>query len=78
MKAYTKEIDDLYDLVEQSSNVDLQVPPGTYPGGGWTEEEGYGFVRKAVYKVLGENSAGMTDEDDIFAFGCDRLVDSLL
>lgn len=78
LKAYDKEIEDLYELVEQSSNVDLQVPPGTYPGGGWTQKEGHEFVQKAVYKVLGESSAGMTDEDDIFAFGCDSLQATML
>lgn len=71
MKAYEQEIDDLYKLVEQSSNTDLPVPLGTYPGGGWSSEEGMEFVRKAVHKILGDIS-NMTDEDDIFAFNCDR------
>ncbi|GJJ11665.1 putative NRPS-like protein biosynthetic cluster [Clathrus columnatus] len=77
LKAYDKEIDDLYKLVEQSSNVDLPVPLGTYPGGGWTMEEGLEFVRKAVYKILGEIH-GMTDEDDIFTFNCDSLQATMI
>ncbi|OBZ76703.1 Linear gramicidin synthase subunit D [Grifola frondosa] len=61
---YDKEIDALYDAVEQTSQRDVSGPPS------WEHADVLEFVRKAVTNVMGHTVA---DDADIFQYGCDSL-----
>ena len=63
LKDYDKEIIALYDAVEQTSQVDIQLPAE------WTPSQSLDYVRRVVYKVMTQKVA---DGVDIFQHGCDR------
>ncbi|KAI0350525.1 acetyl-CoA synthetase-like protein [Trametes cingulata] len=62
---YAEEIEELYRKVEESSQVDVQLPPS------WTDGAVREYVRGVVTKVLRAPDIG--DEDDLFQQGCDSL-----
>jgi hypothetical protein len=73
LQDYATEIDEIYNAVDESTQTDIPIPSGSAPGGGWTKEESLGFVHQAVLSVMtGVNE--LENDDDIFAFGCDRYV----
>lgn len=63
LKDYDEEINALYDVVEQTSQVDIPIPPE------WTPSQSLDYMRHVVHKVMTQNVA---DEVDIFQHGCDR------
>ena len=63
LKEYDAEINFLYDVVEQTSQVDIPTPDE------WTPSQSLDYVRNVVHKVMAQNVA---DEVDIFQHGCDR------
>lgn len=65
LKEYDSEIEALYMSIEESSQGDIAAPTE------WNPESTLEFVRKTVHSVL---KADITDEDDLFQYGCDRFV----
>jgi hypothetical protein len=63
LKDYDEEINALYDLVEQNSQVDIPLPVE------WTPSQSFDYVRRVVHKVMTQKVA---DGVDIFQYGCDR------
>ena len=63
LKDYDEEINALYDVVEQTSQVDIPIPAE------WTPSHSLDYIRHVVQKVMTQNVA---DEVDIFQHGCDR------
>ena len=63
INAYTKEIDQLYETVGQSSQPNLIRPLV------WNEETTLGFIRDVVRSVLTHTP---TDTENLFEQGCDR------
>jgi hypothetical protein len=63
IKDYDKEINALYDAIEQTSQVDIQLPVE------WTPSQSLDYVRRVVYKVMTQKVA---DGVDVFQHGCDR------
>ena len=63
LKDYDEEINALYDVVEQTSQVDIPIPAE------WTPSKSLDYMRHVVHKVMTQNVA---DEVDIFQHGCDR------
>ena len=63
LKDYDDEINALYDVVEQTSQVDIPIPAE------WTPSHSLDYIRHVVQKVMTQNVA---DEVDIFQHGCDR------
>ena len=61
---YSAEIDELYKLVEETSEVDVPIPPS------WDEESALVYVRGVVKKVTKVST--INDDDDIFQYGADR------
>ncbi|GJJ09060.1 putative secondary metabolism biosyntheticenzyme [Clathrus columnatus] len=74
IEAYADEINDLYDQSQSSVRVEIPIPLGTHLEGGWTEEESRNFVHQVVHVIMKDKAKKMTDDDDIFAFGCDSLL----
>ncbi|KAI0314196.1 acetyl-CoA synthetase-like protein [Amylostereum chailletii] len=64
LKAYEQEIETLYDVVKDSSQSDLP-PPNE-----WTPHSTKAFVGNSVRRVV---QAPLTDDNDIFQYGCDSL-----
>ncbi len=60
---YDEEINALYDVVEQASQVDIPLPVD------WTPSQSLDYVRHIVYKVMTQKVA---DGVDVFQNGCDR------
>ncbi|KAK7046200.1 acetyl-CoA synthetase-like protein [Favolaschia claudopus] len=63
---YEEEIDALYKLVDDSTSLNINIPPPT----DWCEDSVRNFVRAAIVSVLTHH---VGDEDDIFQHGCDSL-----
>lgn len=63
IKAYAKEIDDLYAAVETSAQTDLKPPAE------WTAASTLEFVRSVVETTMRKS---IPDDSDIFQSGCDR------
>ena len=63
LKDYDEEINTLYDVVEQTSQVDIPLPVD------WTPSQSSEYVRRVVHKVMRQKVA---DDVDIFQHGCDR------
>jgi hypothetical protein len=63
IKDYEKEINALYDVVDQTSQVDIPVPAE------WTPSQSLDYVRHIVHKVMTHK---VPDGVDIFQHGCDR------
>lgn len=63
---YTKEIDDVYAAVAETSQSQIE-PPAT-----WSESGALYFVHSVVEKVMKKH---VNPSDDIFQHGCDRQVD---
>jgi len=63
LKDYDEEINILYDVVEQTSQVDIPLPVE------WTQSQSSEYVRRVVHKVMAQKVA---DGVDIFQHGCDR------
>lgn len=63
LRDYDKEINALYDVVEQSSQVDAPIPSE------WTMSQSLDHMRHIVHKVMAQKVA---DSVDIFQHGCDR------
>ncbi|KAF8572826.1 NAD(P)-binding protein, partial [Ramaria rubella] len=72
IKEYASEIEAMYQAIQDSSQTDIPIPPGSSEEGGWTLEESLQFVREAVHKVMA-SADDMGDDDDIFGYGCDSL-----
>ncbi|KAH9955362.1 acetyl-CoA synthetase-like protein [Russula dissimulans] len=64
IKDYEKEINALYDVVDQTSQVDIPVPAE------WTPSQSLDYVRHIVHKVMTHK---VPDGVDIFQHGCDSL-----
>ncbi|KAI9433075.1 acetyl-CoA synthetase-like protein [Lactarius indigo] len=64
LKDYDNEINALYDVVEQTSQVDIPSPSE------WTLSQSLDYVRRIVHKVMTQK---MADNIDIFQHGCDSL-----
>ncbi|KAI9459305.1 acetyl-CoA synthetase-like protein [Russula earlei] len=64
LKAYDTEINALYDMVEQTSQVDIPLPVE------WTPSQSLDYVRRVVHKVMTQK---ISDGVDIFQHGCDSL-----
>ncbi|EIN04342.1 acetyl-CoA synthetase-like protein [Punctularia strigosozonata HHB-11173 SS5] len=64
LNEYEAEIEALYTSIEESSQSDIAAPTE------WNSESTLDFVRKTVHTVL---KAAITDEDDLFQYGCDSL-----
>jgi hypothetical protein len=60
---YDEEINALYDVVEQASQVDIPLPVD------WTPSQSLDYVRHIVHKVMAQKVA---DGVDVFQNGCDR------
>jgi hypothetical protein len=71
IKDYAEEIDAIYQAVKDSSGTNVPIPPGSSTEGGWTLDEGMGFVHDVIHSIM-KGTDNMRDEDDIFGFGCDR------
>ena len=71
LKDYAQEIDAVYQAVEDSSSINVPIPPGSSTEGGWTLDESLGFIRDVIHLIM-KGAGTMEDEDDIFVFGCDR------
>jgi hypothetical protein len=69
LKAYEKEIDAVYEVVNESSQNDIPVPEN------WTAKTAMRFVDTAVRRVL---RYPIDEDQDIFLQGCDRFVLPLL
>ena|SRR6266702_463479 len=65
LKDYDNEINALYDVVEQTSQVDIPSPSE------WTPSQSLDYVRRVVHKVMKQTVA---DGIDIFQHGCDRYA----
>jgi len=65
LKDYDNEIDALYDVIEQTSQVDIPPPSN------WALSQSLGYVRRIVHKVMTQRVA---DSVDIFQHGCDRYA----
>jgi hypothetical protein len=63
IKDYDAEINTLYEIVEQTSQVDIPVPSE------WTPSQSLDYMRRIVHKVMTQN---VPDGVDIFQHGCDR------
>ena len=63
LKDYDEEINALYDVVEQTSQVDIPIPAE------WTPSQSLDYMRHVVHKVMTQNVANGVD---IFQHGCDR------
>lgn len=63
LKDYDAEINALYDVVEQTSQVDISLPVD------WSPSQSFDYVRRVVHKVMAQKVA---DGVDIFQHGCDR------
>lgn len=61
---YDNEINALYDLIEQTSQVNISPPSE------WTPSQSLNYVRRIVHKVMTQKVA---DGIDIFQHGCDSL-----
>lgn len=66
---YNEEIDALYERVEESSQVDVALPPS------WTSENLRTYVRAVVHHVM--KAPHIDDGEDLFQQGCDRPVHPL-
>ncbi|KAF9012818.1 acetyl-CoA synthetase-like protein [Hymenopellis radicata] len=64
IKEYEQEIEDLYNVVEESTQ------PGLLPPTQWDLDATKDFVRAVIHKVL---SHPIDDSDDLFQHGCDSL-----
>ncbi|KAI9459309.1 acetyl-CoA synthetase-like protein [Russula earlei] len=64
LKDYDAEINALYDVVDQTSRVDIPLPAE------WNPSQSLGFMRHVVHKVMTEK---VPDGVDIFQHGCDSL-----
>ncbi|KAH9077806.1 acetyl-CoA synthetase-like protein [Lactarius deliciosus] len=64
LKDYDDEVNALYDVVEQTSQVDIPSPSE------WTPSQSLDYVRRIVHKVMAQKVA---DGVDIFQHGCDSL-----
>ncbi|KAI0298355.1 acetyl-CoA synthetase-like protein [Multifurca ochricompacta] len=64
LKDYETEIEALYSIVEQTSQVDAPLPSE------WTLSQSLYYVRQIVHKVMGQKVA---DSADVFQHGCDSL-----
>ncbi|KAH9000656.1 acetyl-CoA synthetase-like protein [Lactarius hatsudake] len=64
LKDYDDEINALYDVIEQTSQVDIPSPSE------WTPSQSLDYVRRIVHKVMAQKVA---DGVDIFQHGCDSL-----
>ncbi|KAI0067832.1 acetyl-CoA synthetase-like protein [Artomyces pyxidatus] len=64
IKAYKREIDALYNAVEQSSQAAVEPPSS------WTRGETITFMRSTVERVIRRN---LPDDADLFQEGCDSL-----
>jgi len=73
LKDYDEEIDAAYKAVDESTHTDIPIPSGTHETGGWSLDESRSYVRQVVQAVM-KDASKMSDEDDIFSFGCDRHV----
>lgn len=69
---YKEEIEALYKESASSVRAEVPIPLGTHLDGGWTEAESRKFVHQVVHLIMEDLSKNMGDDDDIFAFGCDR------
>jgi hypothetical protein len=63
LKDYDAEINALYDVIEQTSQVDIPIPVE------WSPSPSFDYVRRVVHKVMAQKVA---DGVDIFQHGCDR------
>lgn len=63
LKDYDAEINALYDIIEQTSQVDIPLPVD------WSPSQSSDYVRCVVHKVMAQKVA---DGVDIFQHGCDR------
>lgn len=63
LKDYEAEINALYDIIEQTSQVDIPLPVD------WSPSQSFDYVRCVVHKVMAQKVA---DGVDIFQHGCDR------
>jgi len=63
IKDYEKEINALYDVIDQTSQVDIPVPAE------WTPSQSLDYMRHIVHKVMTHK---VPDDVDIFQHGCDR------
>ncbi|KAI9464124.1 acetyl-CoA synthetase-like protein [Lactarius psammicola] len=64
LKEYDNEINALYDVVEQTSQVDIPPPSE------WTPSQSLDYMRRIVHKVMTQKVA---DSIDVFQHGCDSL-----
>jgi hypothetical protein len=71
IREYESEIDELYEAMDDTSNVRSSVPPPKE----WDVSSTLAFVRAVVHDVM-VNKVG--DHDDLFEYGCDRYVLQLL
>ena len=63
LKDYDEEIKTVYDIVEQTSQIDVAPPVD------WTLSQSLDYVRHVIHKVITQKVA---DGVDIFQHGCDR------
>ena len=61
---YEEEINQLYDSIEESAQIDISAPDR------WTAQSTYTFVRSVVLHVI--KGRDITDDDDLFEHGGDR------
>jgi hypothetical protein len=73
LKDYAEEIEAIYQAVQNSSSTNVPIPSGSSSDGGWTPEESLKFVGAVVHSIM-DGAKAMGDEDDLFAFSCDRFV----
>lgn len=64
LKIYAAEIEKLYESTDDWQS-DMVLPST------WSASESLDFVRAAVTSIL---SANLSDDMDLFQYGCDRLV----
>jgi hypothetical protein len=69
LKTYEKEIEAVYEVVEDSSQADIPIPDT------WTLENATEFVDSAIKRVM---KYPVAVDQDIFLQGCDRFVLSRL
>ncbi|KAI0058351.1 acetyl-CoA synthetase-like protein [Artomyces pyxidatus] len=67
--AYKQEIDELYEIVEDSSQTDVELPSD------WTPVETLQFMRSIVQRVM---KRSVEDNTDLFQEGCDSLQATLI
>ncbi|KAF8585449.1 hypothetical protein K439DRAFT_1561338 [Ramaria rubella] len=69
---YALEIEAMYQAIQDSSQTDIPIPPGSSEDRGWTLEESLQFVHEAMDRVMTDVD-DMGDDDDIFGYGSNSL-----